>query len=282
MQEGNFSKTAFRVAVRRAAHQLLDDPKVLDDPLALRIIGESAAEQLRSSSIGAQNRVGRAFRAFMAARSRYAEDQLAVAVSRGVNQYVVLGAGLDTSAYRHPHDGLRVFEVDHPATQAWKRQQLQAASIGIPASLTFVPIDFERQTLAGGLRQSSYDFKAPAFFSWLGVTPYLTLEACMATFSFIATLPPRSGVAFDFAVQRDLLNWKQKLSLYALSKRVAAAGEPFKLFFDPGKLADDLHRLGFTKTEILDGAETNARYFSGRSDGLHVTGGLGRLMSAWV
>src|ERR1700675_701916 len=146
MQEGKFSKTAHRVAIRRAAHQLLDQPRVLDDPLALRIIGSEAEQELRSNP-KEHHAFSRAFRAFMAARSRYAEDELARAVAQGVAQYVVLGAGLDTFAYRNPHDGLHVFEVDHPATQAWKREQLQTAGMVIPAALTFVPIDFERGTL---------------------------------------------------------------------------------------------------------------------------------------
>src|SRR6202035_6128756 len=178
MQEGKFSKTAHRVAIRQAAHQLLDQPRVLDDPLALRIIGSQAEQELRSNP-REHHAFSRAFRAFMAARSRYAEDELARAVAHGVTQYVVLGAGLDTFAYRNPHPGLRVFEVDHPATQAWKREQLQAANIAIPPSLTFVPIDFELQTLADGLSRSGFNANAAAFFSWLGVTPYLTREACM-------------------------------------------------------------------------------------------------------
>src|SRR5271167_272110 len=155
MQEGKFSRTAQRVAIRRAAHQLLDEPRVLDDPLALRIIGAETAAELRSNP-KEHAAFARAFRAFMVARSRFAEDELALAYARGVRQYVVLGAGLDTFAYRNPHAGLRVFEVDHPATQAWKREQLQAAGIAIPPSLTFVPVDFERQTLADGLGQSGF------------------------------------------------------------------------------------------------------------------------------
>src|SRR5271165_4327165 len=168
MQEGKFSRTARRVAIRRAAHQLLDQPRVFDDPLALLIIGAETAQDLRTNP-KEHHAFSRAFRAFMAARSRYAEDELARAVAYGVRQYVVLGAGLDTFAYRNPHPGLRAFEVDHPATQAWKREQLQAAGIAIPAGLTFVPIDFERQTLADGLARAGFDNGATAFFSWLGV-----------------------------------------------------------------------------------------------------------------
>jgi len=281
MQEGKFSRTAHRVAVRRAAHQLLDQPRVLDDPLALRIIGTAAAEELRSNP-KEHHSFSRAFRAFMAARSRYAEDELARAVAHGATQYVVLGAGLDTFAYRNPHPNLRVFEVDHPATQAWKRECLQAAAIAIPASLTFVPIDFEQQTLADGLVRAGLNPNAAAFFSWLGVTPYLTREACMTTLSFIAKMPPGSGVVFDFAVDHKLLNLGQRMALAALSRRVAAAGEPFQLFFDPEHLQEDLKNLGFHRAQLLQGKELNERYFKDRNDGLSVRGGLGHLIGAWV
>jgi methyltransferase (TIGR00027 family) len=281
MQEGKFSRTAQRVAIRRAAHQLLDQPRVLDDPLALRIIGAEAAEELRSNP-KEHHAFSRAFRAFMAARSRYAEDELARAVAHGVRQYVVLGAGLDTFAYRNPHPGLRVFEVDHPATQAWKRGQLEAAGISIPPTLTFVPIDFERQTLADGLGGAGFDLGAGAFYSWLGVTPYLTREACTTTLSFVAKMPAGSGVVFDFAVDPALLNAGQREALDALSKRVAGYGEPFQLFFDPEKLQGELRGVGFHRTEFLQGKELNARYFKDRDDGLLVRGGLGHLMGAWV
>jgi methyltransferase (TIGR00027 family) len=281
MEEGKFSRTAQRVAIRRAAHQLLDQPRVLDDPLALRIIGTEAAKELRSNP-KEHHAFSRAFRAFMAARSRYAEDELARGVGHGVAQYVVLGAGLDTFAYRNPHPGLRVFEVDHPDTQAWKREQLQAAGIEIPRSLTFVPVDFEQQTLADGLQQCGFDAKAASFFSWLGVTPYLTHGACMTTLSFIARMPAGSGVVFDFAIDRKLLNVGQRMALDALSQRVAAAGEPFQLFFDPGKLQDELTRMGFHRTEFLQREQLNARYFKDRTDDLRVRGGLGQLMGAWV
>jgi methyltransferase (TIGR00027 family) len=281
MQEGKFSRTARRVAIRRAAHQLLDQPRVLDDPLALRIIGSEAEEALRSNP-KENHAFSRAFRAFMAARSRYAEDELARAAGHGVRQYVVLGAGLDTLAYRNPHPSLRVFEVDHPDTQAWKREQLRAAGIAVPASLTFVPIDFERQTLADGLELAGLDTSAPAFFSWLGVTPYLTREACMITLRFIAKMPEGSGVVFDFAVDPALLNAGQRQALDALSARVARYGEPFQLFFDPAKLQQDLETLGFHRTEFLQGKEINERYFKDRSDGLLVRGGIGHLMEAWV
>jgi len=281
MQEGQFSRTAQRVAIRRAAHQRLDDPKVLDDPLALRIIGAESAHALQSSP-RENHDFSRAFRAFMAARSRYAEDQIAHAVANGVNQCVILGAGLDTFACRNPHPGLHVFEVDHPATQAWKREQLRAAGIAIPPSLTFVPVDFERQILADELYATGFRDAEPAFFSWLGVTPYLTRAAFTSTLTFITRIPAGSGVVFDFAIDRKLLNPGQRIAADALARRVAEAGEPFKLFFDPGELQRDLKGLGFRRTEFLDREQLNARYFRDRTDGLRVRGGLGHLMGAWV
>ena len=145
-----------------------------------------------------------------------------------------------------------------------------------------MPIDFERQTLADGLEHSGFDAGAAAFFSWLGVTPYLTREACMITLSFIARMPAGSGVVFDFAVDPALLNPGQRMALDALSERVARYGEPFQLFFDPGKLQAELRSLGFHRTEFLQGKELNARYFKDRKDGLLVRGGLGHLMGAWV
>jgi methyltransferase (TIGR00027 family) len=283
LKQGRFSRTAYKVALRRAAHQLFDQPKVLDDPLAVPIVGAEAAGKLLASPKERNHPIARAFRAFMVARSRYAEDQLAKAIEQGVAQYVVLGAGLDTFAYRNPHSArLQVFEVDHPATQTWKFERLQTAGIAVPPSLKFVPVDFERQTLASGLEQGGFDSGSAAFFSWLGVTPYLTRESCMATLRFIAQLPPGSGVIFDFAVDPKLLSLRQRLALLVISQRVAAAGEPFQLYFRPAELEQELRNMGFQRTEILGTEEINARYFKHRVDGLRVRGGLGQLAGAWV
>ncbi len=278
MRDAQPSRTAQRVAMRRAAHQVLDDPRVFHDPLAVPMAGS----ETEPPSASAQP-FSRVLRAFLAARSRYAEDELARAVERGVRQYVVLGAGLDTFAYRNPFQsmGLHVFEVDHPATQAWKRARLREAGIAIPSAMTFAAVDFERQPLDTQLEEAGFRRTAPAFFSWLGVTPYLTRPAFDSTVQFIAGLPPGSGVAFDYAVERSLLQPHQQLALDAMAARVARAGEPFQLFFNPAALANDLARLGFGEIEDLNGAAINALYFSGRSDGLSVSGG-GHLLSAWV
>ena len=269
------------VAMRRAAHQIFDNPKVFDDPIALAILGPGAEERLRSEP-RFLNRLGRAVRASMAARSRYAEDQLARAIERGTRQYVILGAGLDTFAYRNPHPqpDLRVFEVDYPATQEWKRERLAAAGISAPPSLTFAPVNFEHQTLAEGLREAGFDASRPAFFSWLGVTMYLERETAMGTFRFIASCGRGSGVTFDYIVPRETLNWTGQLILRAMERRVARAGEPFRTFFAPEELRDELGRMGFRAIEDLGGAELNERYFKNRADGLRVPGVLGRFMTA--
>jgi methyltransferase (TIGR00027 family) len=262
--------------MRRAAHQLLDSPPMFHDPLAVAIAGPGNANEPQSS-------FSRALRAFIAARSRYAEDHLATAVERGVRQYVVLGAGLDTFAYRNPlrSSGLHVFEVDHPATQEWKRARLKEAGIEIPEEMTFAAVNFETHALDARLQDAGFRPTETAFFSWLGVTPYLSRPAFDATIHFIAGMPAGSGIAFDFAVERALLSPAQQLALDALAERVARAGEPFQLFFDPAALVSDLVRLGFGDIEDLAADQINARYFSGRSDGLSVSGG-GHLLSAQV
>jgi methyltransferase (TIGR00027 family) len=282
MRENRPSTTAQRVAMRRAAHQLLDHPKVFEDPVALRIVGAESASALQADPQHSERTpLDRYLRAFMAARSRYAEDELARAIERGARQYIVLGAGLDTFAYRNPYPEaeLRVFEVDHPVTQAWKRERLGEAGISIPNALTFAPVNFETQTLEEGLRQAGFDFQECTFFSWLGVTPYLTWDAIDATLGFIASRPADSGVVFDYAMSPSLLSPAQRWVFDAMAKRVAAAGEPWQTYFDPSALAADLKAMGFTQVEDMDAEALNARYFQGRADGLRV-GSLAHLMNA--
>jgi methyltransferase (TIGR00027 family) len=277
MNEGRPSRTAQRVAVRRAAHQLLDRPLVFEDPFALKIIGPDAATATKAK---ADSRVSSPFRAFMAVRNRYSEDELAAAVARGVRQYVVLGAGLDTFAWRNRWPDLHVFEVDFPATQHWKRQRLANVGMSEPPSLTFAPVDFESQTLADGLRVAGFRTNQSAYFSWLGVTMYLTREAFESTVAFIGALPAGGGVTFDYAVDRSELGLFEKLALDNLERRVVAMGEPFQLFFRRTELAATMRRLGFNDIEDVGSDELNARYLAGRTDRLRLRGGIGRLMRA--
>jgi methyltransferase (TIGR00027 family) len=283
MHEAKPSRTAFRVAIRRAAHQIFDTPRVLDDPLAVRIVGAEFAARIKAGVAENSSVVSKSLRAFLVARSRYAEDELARAVSDGVRQYVVLGAGLDTFAYRNLHAaaGLRVFEVDHPATQEWKREKLGLAGINIPDETVFVPVDFERETVVDGLRRVGFSMEGKTFFSWLGVTPYLTGRAFTETVGFIASMPAGSGVVFDYAVPKASLKFFEKLVFERIAARVAAAGEPFQLFFDAKELERRLRAVGFARFEDLGVEEINARYFRGRTDKLRMRGALGRLISAW-
>ena len=279
MEIGRASKTALGAAIRRAAHQLIDRPPVLDDPIAVRLVGSGYRGKMGRAS----HRVGRDFRAFMAVRSRYTEDHLAAAVARGIAQYVVLGAGFDTFAYRNPFPALRVFEVDFPATQQWKRTMLAEAGIGLPAGLSFVPLDFERRSLAEALAKAGFDRSAPAFFGWLGVVPYLTLAAFRSTLGDLAQLPSGSGVSFDYALPPETLNPAGRTAFDALSSRVAAAGEPFQLFFTPEELASELERAGFQRIEQLDYEQINERYFNQRADGLKLSAvKLSMLVTGWV
>ncbi|HEX4032150.1 MAG TPA: class I SAM-dependent methyltransferase [Terracidiphilus sp.] len=279
METGRASKTAFGVARRRAVHQLLDQPPVLMDPVAVPLLGAHFEFNYERE----MHPFSRAFRAFMATRSRYAEDHLAAAATQGVEQYVVLGAGLDTFAYRNPFAHLRVFEVDFPATQEWKRALLEQAAIPLPAGLTFVPLDFEHKTLSAGLAESGFDAQRPAFFSWLGVVPYLTLEAFRATIETIARLPAGSGVSFDYGVPRHALSLLGRMAFDRLAARVAAAGEPFRLFFTADELQQELRRAGFHRIEDRGSEQLNALYFAGRADGLKLPAqGMGRMATAWV
>lgn len=279
MQTGRASKTALRVAIRRAAHQLMEDPRILHDPVVMRLLGPGFERDLERAS----HKVARDFRGFMAARSRYAEDLLAKAVAAGVEQYVVLGAGLDTFAYRNPHRALHVFEVDFPATQEWKRAKLAEAKIAEPESLTFVPLDFEHRTLAEGLDDAGFDAHRPAFFGWLGVVPYLTRAAFCATLEAIGRLPAGSGVCFDYALAPETLSPARRPVFEALAARVSKAGEPFRIFFTPRELESELRRAGFTCVEQTDSERLNELYFHGRADGLKLSAeALGMLAAAWV
>ena len=280
MEQAIPSKTALRVALRRAAHQIHDSPVVFDDPIAVALLGPAYAEELRRTPLRDDRPFSIALRAFLVARSRYAEDNLRKAVEGGVEQYVLLGAGLDTFAYRNSYAKLRVFEVDHPATQQWKRELLQRNRIAIPESVTYTPVDFERQSLSSQLRDAGFNHSAPSFFAWLGVVPYLTLEAFRGTVSFIAAQTPGSGLTLDYGQPRAVLPLLERLAHDSLASRVEKAGEPFRLFFTPAEIASEFSP--FHSLEDLGAPEINARYFSGRADQLAVRGTAGRLFSAWL
>lgn len=280
MREGEGSRTAERVAVRRAAHQLLDRPVVFEDPLALAVVHPSIARQLRGdASFLDRSRIGRYLRAFLAVRSRLAENELREAVGRGVRQYVIVGAGFDTFAYRNPYPDLRVFEVDHPATQRAKRARLVAAGIVLPPNVTYVAADLSEVPLGAALDGAGFDRSAPAFFSWLGVVPYLELPAIRATWELVASLPAEATIVFDYSPPPSSFDWITRFVFRRMAKRVAAIGEPWKTYFMPDELRRELTAAGFATIIDVGPEELNRRYFSGRADGLRV-GKAGRIAIA--
>jgi len=270
--------------MRRAAHQLFDAPPlVLNDPIAVPILGPYAEELQRTPGRNPSHKprpwsIG--LRAFLVARSRYTEDLLAQAVACGVTQYVLLGAGLDTFAHRNPFPHLRVFEVDHPATQQWKRDLLANANLPFPTRLTYVPVDFERQSLPEQIHTAGLDSAAPSLFAWLGVVPYLSLETFRSTLAFIASQPLGSGVVFDYGQPRAALPPLEQLAYDSLASRVQLAGESFRLFITPTEIATEI--AAFRSIEDLGTPEINARYFANRTDDLRVMGSAGRIVSAWL
>jgi methyltransferase (TIGR00027 family) len=287
MQEAQPSRTALRVALRRAAHQLHDArPLVFDDPLAVRILGPEFADELKRTPDSAKRPFSAGLRAWIVARARLAEDTLAAGVAElKVCQYLVLGAGLDTFSCRNPYSNVRVFEVDHPATQAWKLKMLAAAGIVPPASASFVAVDFERDSLRAKLKTAGFQFAQPTATAWLGVVPYLTAEAFRATMRILSSFAAGSAVVFDYSQPREALPPIEQLMLDSLSARVALAGEPFQLFFTPGQLAEELEWLGLRVAADLGGEALTARYFAtreftGRKDALALRGKAGRLCVA--
>jgi methyltransferase (TIGR00027 family) len=252
---------------------------VFEDPVAVPILGDRYGAAMEAYAAEMQERSSLGLRARILMRSRYAEDKLAQAVAQGVQQYALLGAGLDTFAHRNPHDELRVFEVDHPATQGWKRELLERNQMPEPSRLRYVPVDFESQSLAVELEAGGLDLSSPTVFAMLGVVLYLTPAAFRQTLDFIAGLPEGSGVIFDYNGPRHVLAPHEVAARDRLAAQVEELGEPFRLFFTPEEMAAEL--TAFRVVEDLGASELNARYFSGRGDELRLVGSAGRMLSAW-
>jgi methyltransferase (TIGR00027 family) len=273
MAERNSSTTALRVAQLRAVHQLLDgEPKILHDPVSVRLFGNEVRERLKIEAPKVNEPWVSGLRSHVLLRSRYAEDRLAEAYQRRVRQYVLLGAGYDTFAYRQPawaHD-LRIFEVDHPASQREKQHRLQATGIGIPSNLEFVAIDFEHASLRDGLAASGLDFNQPAFFSCLGVLVYLTAEAADAVFRCVASFPESSEIVFTYSAPASSLTPEEAARRARIGEVTDSMGEPWRTFFEPEALVQKLRELGFPEVTFLKTAEAEAKYFQGRTDGLRV------------
>ncbi|CAG0973268.1 Putative S-adenosyl-L-methionine-dependent methyltransferase [Anaerolineae bacterium] len=285
------SITALITAYFRAYHATHDSPRIFDDFLADRLFAadehmtydqnlagllklinpERAAanpDQATALACVMQTYSG----PITLSRSRYTEDRLAGLIDRGVRQDVILGAGLDTVAFRRTDllDRLHVFEVDHPATQALKHQRLAALGRPYPSQLHFVPIDFLTQRLSTVLHASAYDPQALTFFSWLGVTYYLSREAIFDTLCDVAALAPAgSSILFDYMDADAFIPERAARRIQLMQTIAGQVGEPMQTGFDPSTLAADLQQAGLRLEEDLGPAEIDARYFRGRTDEYH-------------
>jgi methyltransferase (TIGR00027 family) len=283
VKDGRPSATALAMATYRAAHRVLDAPPyVLDDPIAIRLLPPEVLARLRPRAGSTRARIAGLLRAWTVARSRLAEDELARATARGTAQYVVLGAGLDSFAYRQPSHPrpLQVYEVDFPATQTWKRARLAAAGLSVPDNVSFVATDFAKGRLAEDLRGAGFSWDRPAFFSWLGVTMYLTPETVERTLRLLAAPPPGGGLVLDYFQTQGDLPVIHRAARSFLGWYVARSGEPFQSTWPTGGLARRILELGFRAAHDVGPAELNERYFRGRSDGLRVQSGSSRLLVA--
>ena len=276
------SRTALRVALHRAAHQLLDVPTVFADPLAVRILGPKVEAAFRADPTQYdKTRFAPEMRAFMAVRARFAEEQIAQARAAGVRQVVILGAGLDTYAYRSAGSpSVTIWEVDHPATQAWKRDLLANAGIDAPAHLKFVAADLTREPLEGVLAAAGFEPHTGGVFSWLGVTQYMRMDDVFATLRYVASVTAAAGgITFDYSIAPQLLSPPERLAYDALAARVSAVGEPWLSHFVPADLLSALADSGFAVARDLDPQELLQRFAGDDTERLRL-GRLARLMWA--
>jgi methyltransferase (TIGR00027 family) len=266
MAEREASKTAIGVAVLRAVHQLLDgEPRILDDTVVVPLLGAERVERILAGAHAFREPPAIALRAHVLLRSRFAEERLREAMARGVTQLVVLGAGLDTFAYRQPPwaHALRIYEVDHPASQTVKRTWLDAAKIALPPNLTFAPIDFEHDTLQAGLERAGFDPAAKTLVSCLGVLVYLTGEAIADLFAFVARLPAQSECVFTFGGRRR----PDEPGRPSLATRAAEVGEPWQSSMELDDVIAVLARAGLPAPTLPTPAEIRS-YLGQRDDGL--------------
>ena len=247
MEDGQPSFTALTAAAARAAHLVVDqEPWIFADGLAAQLLGEQAEELISYHKLHGTHPVLAGARVQVTCRSRYTEDALSRAVSRGVGQYVILGAGLDSFAYRAGLAGrVRVFEVDHPATQDWKRRALAAAQVPVPEAVTFVAVDLATDSLAGPLLAAGFDTAAPALVSWLGVTMYLTPDAVADIMTAVGRLAPGTELVADYMLPAGLRDEAGAVYGELVAQAAAERGEPWLSCFAPGEMTDMACQAGF-------------------------------------
>jgi methyltransferase (TIGR00027 family) len=252
------SRTALMIARQRAAHQVLDHGSILDDPFAMKILGEDEKDVLQFANKHPLASIGRLI---TAARSRIAEDALSRAVEGGIRQIVILGAGLDTFGLRNPHSArqILIYEVDHPATQAWKRQLLAEAQIALPPWLIFVPVDFERDDLGENLVTAGFQPNSPALFTWLGVVPYLTQDAIGRTLDCMSSIP-NSEVVFDYMEPPEASSEEVRQLETERTKQLKKMDERSISRFEPAGMAGILRSHGFCAIEDISFQEIASRF----------------------
>lgn len=263
--------TAVRVALWRAMHVQVDPPPhVLEDEIGLKLIAPDDGWRLRPDM---DPHFTKLFRASIVARARFIEDLVVERAGRGVNQYVILGAGLDTFAQRRPEiaASLKVFEVDQPGTQAWNRQRLVELGFGIPEWLRFVPVDFEAgEAWWERLADAGFDRSRAAVVASTGVSMYLTKDAIAATLRQIAALAPDSTLAMTFLLPLELMDPEVRPGFQMAEKGARASGTPFLSFFTPQEMLALAREAGFREAEYVSAADLGQRYFGGRTDGLRL------------
>ena len=268
------SQTAVLVAAARALHLEEPPPHVLEDTLALPLAGEDARRLVEGLHSELPREALLAFVRFICVRARVCEDAVERGVPDGLSQYVILGAGLDSLAYRRGDlldSGLRVFEVDHPASQAWKRARLDELNVSLPASLLFAPVDFEHQTLPEGLEAAGFDAAAPALFSWMGVTMYLSMEAIRSTLSAVAAGPLGTRIVLTYNQPRSASTGIASQVEQAILPLVASMGEPVITTFTPLEIEELLRVEGFGEVTHFGPDEALQTYYRGRRD-VHFAG----------
>lgn len=267
MMENNTSHTAFGTLYMRAVHQLVDaQPLILDDAPSLTLLGDELTEKIIHTKKHHRTLEARALRSHVIVRSRFAEDRLAQSISRGIKQYVILGAGFDTFAFRQPEwaGNLKIFEVDHPATQENKRSLMAKAGMTIPGNLRFAGVDFEKESLREGLKRNGISLTEPSFFSWLGVTMYLEEKAINAVLRTVGKFPAGSEMAFTFSQPPDTLTRRERGYQSLLAAIVKREGEPFISYFSAAAIQAKLHNAGFKSVAFLSAPEAEERYFRQR------------------
>jgi methyltransferase (TIGR00027 family) len=266
--------TAVRVALWRAMHVQVDaSPHVLVDEIGLQLVAPDESWRQRPDM---HPEGTRGYRASIVGRARLIEDLVLEQIQKGISQYVILGAGLDTFAQRKLDfaSNLRVFEVDKPETQEWKRQRLTELGLGISNNLQFVPVDFEAgESWREKLAMNGFNASQPAVIASTGVSMYLTQEANKATLRQIAALAPGSMLAMTFLLPLDLVDAAERSQHEMVYDRGRAAGTPFVSFFRPAEILALAREAGFREVRHISRSDIIQRYFAGRSDGLQPSSG---------